>query len=662
MIFGVVLWTFYPAVHNDFVGYDDPEYVTANPNVQQGLHAQSVGWAFSATAAANWHPLTWLSHMLDCQVFGLRPSGHHFTSILIHAFNAALLFLLLNRITGNVGRSLVVGLFFGLHPLRVESVAWVAERKDVLSALFFLLTLFAYVEHAIRKSEIRNPKSETSSKSQGQNNPSQSAFHVSRSIFRAGGWYILALVSFSLGLMSKPMLVTLPFVMLLLDFWPLGRLSGQGGDSAGQQRHRPILHLLLEKLPFFLLAVSASIVTYFVQSRAGAVLSRLPLVTRIENAVLSYCRYLGKLLWPADLAVFYPFPREFELAIVTVGALLLLSISVAALKVRHKQPFVIMGWLWYLGMLVPVIGLVQAGEQSLADRYSYLPSIGILIGVVWGVYDLAKGKLLPKQVAAVCTCSALVICAMLTRQQISVWKNSESLFRHALRVTRNNHLAHNNLGTALEKQNRLEEGRVELEKAIKEKRNYAEAYDNLGVVLQKQGQLDQAIAVHSEALAIMPGLAVAHNHLGLALAAQDRFDEAIKHYTEAVKLRPDYADAHFNLALALAHRGRLDESIAEYRQTLQLQPRSADAHNNLGTVFDKKGDLQLAAKEYRLAITFKPDYARAHLNLGLALARMGKLQEAMAELQEALRLKPDFTEARQSLEALDAMSRSQGRN
>jgi protein O-mannosyl-transferase len=644
LLFGLVLGTFLPALSNGFVGFDDPDYVTENVHVQAGLTWESVQWAFRSTEAANWHPLTWLSHMLDCEFFGLAPWGHHLTSILLHAVSATLLFLLLRRMTGATWRSFIVAMLFGVHPLRVESVAWIAERKDVLSTVFWMLTLWAYSRYA--EGRMQNAECRTQNAAV-RSPPSRITFHVSRFTFHVSRFYLLSLIFFALGLMSKPMLVTLPCALLLLDYWPLGRL-----------RLETARRLVIEKLPFFLAAAAVSGVTFLVQKRGGAVVGGSPLTDRVANAVVSYCRYLGKLFWPADLAAFYPRIDHWPIAVVAAAGLLLLAISVAAIALRRGQPYALTGWLWFLGTLVPVVGLVQVGAQSMADRYSYVPSIGIFLVLVWGAHELTCGWRYQGIGAAAIAAATALLCAGLTWQQISYWKDGESLFRHAILVTKDNYNAHHALGMALDRQGRVDEAIREYRESLREKDDYAEAHNNLGVDLAQQGRLDEGMSQFLAALKSKPGYADPHNNIGTTLEKQGRFDEALAQFQAALRLRPNFPDAHYNLGVAFGRKGRSAEAASEFQRVLELKPDYAEAHNNLGVMLDRQGQADAAARQYAEAARLKPDYASAHYNLGVALARQGRLDQAISEFQETLRLKPDYTAAQSNLAAALAMKQN----
>jgi cytochrome c-type biogenesis protein CcmH/NrfG len=554
----VTIAIYWPVTRYDFINLDDSVYVTENPHVQGGLNWEGVEWAFCEPLGCNWHPLTVLSHMLDCQLFGLKPWGHHLVSILLHTLDTVLVFLFLRSMTGAIWRSVLVAALFGLHPLHVESVAWVAERKDVLSTLFWLLTLWAYTKY-VEAAEVRKSKS--------------------------GMWYGAALAMFVLGLMSKPMVVTLPFVLLLLDYWPLERFK----PGCARQ-------LTTEKIPFFALASAASVVAFMAQKHGGAVaaVEKWPIGLRSGNALISYCRYLGKLFWPADLAVFYPHPGYWPMGKVLLAGVLIAGISVIVFVKRRRYPFLLMGWLWFCGTLVPVIGLVQVGEQAIADRYTYIPSLGVLILTIWGVYELTRRWRYQVIVSSAAGSAAIVLCIGLTRQQLGHWKDSETLFSHALQVTENNYIAYGCLGNAL----------------------------------LTKGQIDEAISQLQEAIRLKPDYSYARNNLGIAFATKGQIDEAISQYQEVIRLKPDYAEAHNNLGKALARKGRTDEAISQFQEAIRLKLDDAKAHYNLGDALARKVQTEEAISQFQEAIRLKPDYAEARNNLGKALARKGQSEEA----------------------------------
>jgi tetratricopeptide (TPR) repeat protein len=563
--------------------------------------------------------MMWLSHMLACQLFGLNPWGHHLINVLLHAANTALVFMLMRNLTGATWRSFLVAALFGWHPLRVESVAWVTERKDVLSTFFGLLSLLFYVRYAQNKKTLNSQPSTLN--------------------------YVLTLLFYALGLMSKPMLVTWPFVMLLLDWWPLGRVTGDGW------RVTRVRHLVLEKLPFFVLAAAASIVTFMVQKHGGAMapIENIPFGARCGNALVSYCRYLEMLFWPVDLAVFYPHPGQWPAGEVLLAGGLLLGLTLLFILGRRRCPYLLMGWLWYLGTLVPVIGLVQAGSVALADRFSYVPSLGILLMVIWGADELSRGWQRRELVLSVAGGAAMILCSGLTRQQLSYWRDSETLFRHALAVTENNYFSLNNLGSVLGQQGKTDEAISQFQQAIELNPNLALIRNNLGNALLQQGRIDEAISQFEKTIRLNPGYVKAYYNLGNALDKKGQIAEAITQYQEAIRLKPDYAQARNNLGVALGMTGQTDEAISQYQEAIRLQPDNEDAHYNLGNALRKKGQADAAISQYREALRLNPDDAAAHNDLGIVFGMQGRLDEAIGQFQEALRLKPDFAEAQANL-------------
>ena len=621
----LVLWTFLPALRNDFVWYDDGVYVTENRHVQQGLTWETFRWAFHSTEGGNYlHPLTWLSHILDCQLFGLKPWGHHLTSVLLHTANAVLVFLVFRRLTGATWRSLCLAALFGLHPLRVESVAWVAERKDVLSTFFGLLALLSYAHYAQgrSKAEGRGTRGEGPDSGAIAGGLALDSRLLSGAKSRFIGRrltldYGLTLFFFACGLMSKPMVVTLPFVLLLLDYWPLQRI----GRAAIHDSRFTIWRLVREKVPFFILAAVASVAAFIVQKHGGAMMVGLPFVARLENALVSYCRYLGRLFWPVKLAVFYPHPGHWPTTVVLLSGFLLAGISVLVIALRRQRPYLLIGWFWFLGTLVPVIGLVQVGDQAMADRYSYVPFIGLFVILIWSALELTRHWRYQAASLSAAATAVVILCMALTRQQIGYWKDSEALFRHAITVTENNHVAH----------------------------------FNLGVVLGKQGRLDEAISQFQAALRSQPGYIDAHNNLGIVLARTGRLDEAVNQYREALRLKPDFFEARCNLGIALGRKGQLDEAISQFQEALKLAPHSADIRVNLGTALYQNGRLDEAISEFKEASRLDPDSAEAHNNLGVLLVRQGRFDEAIGQFQQALRLKSDYGEAYSNLAAAQRM-------
>ncbi len=624
----VSLAAFEQLQNHEFLNYDDDEYVTDNPHVKAGLTLEGVTWAFTTTHAANWHPLTWLSHMLDCQLYGLTPSGHHLTNLVFHIASTLLLFLVLERMTGALWRSGFVAALFALHPLHVESVAWVAERKDVLSTFFWMLTMWAYVRYSERPRSSR---------------------------------YLLVLLFFTLGLLSKPMLVTLPFILLLLDYWPLGRFQfGQLSDdrkshpskSMNPFNQRSIaIRLVREKAPFFVLCAVSSILTIFVQQKGGAVISLeyYPLESRMANALVSYVSYIEKMIWPRHLAVFYPFQEMLPIWKVVGSVLLLACVSLLVIRAARSLPCLIVGWLWYLGTLIPVIGLVQVGLQAMADRYTYVPLIGLFIMIVWSVPDIWVRWRYRGVVLSISAGLLLSILMIITRLQLIHWHNSMTLFEHALDATTRNFLAHNNLGVALAEQGKIEKAIVHYTEALRINPNFAKAHNNLGRNLAYQGKNLEAIAHYTEALRIDPNYAKAHKNLGLFLARQGKNQEAIVHYTEALRIDPHDAEVHNNLGRVLARQGKFQEAITHYTEALRIAPHHAEAHNNLGVVLTRQRRFQEALTHITEALRIKPDFAEIYINLGNIFFEQEKIEEAIPHYTKALRIKPDLAEAHFSL-------------
>ncbi len=592
---------------HDFVNFDDPQYMTENLRVSAGLTWDGVRWALTTGHAGNWHPLTWFSHMLDVELFGVKSGPQHAVNLALHIANTLVLFGLLWRMTGAVGRSAFVAALFAAHPLHVESVAWISERKDVLSTLFWLLTLWAYVAYA-----------------------------------RSGRWtwYGLALLCLALGLMSKPMLVTVPCVLLLLDYWPLRRPLG--------------LRLVFEKLPFFALVAVSSFMTFRAQSQGGAVsaLAALPLATRLANALFAYLGYIEKMVWPTGLTALYPYSRSGYGWVPAVSIALLTAISVFVGVMGRRHRYLAVGWLWYLGTLVPVIGLVQVGVQSMADRYTYVPLIGLFIMIAWGVVDLVP-RLANTRVAL--PAAALIViaaCAATARTQVAYWHDSETLWRHAVRVHAANAHAETALGSVLEEQGKTEEANALFLDALRIEPDFAEAHNKLGVLLANQGRVNEAILQYEAAVRLKPSLPEPHYNLGNARAAQGKPREAISNYLEALRLRPDDPAAHNGLGSALDDEGKTEDAIAQYLEALRLNPQLADAHNNLGAARAKQGRTDEAILEFLDAIRIKPNYADAHYNVAIVLNGKGRTAEALQHLREALRLKPNHEGARQALQVI----------
>ncbi len=556
----ITLAVFGQTIRYDFVNFDDDLYVYNSPAIKAGLTVKGITFAFISQHAGNWHPLTTVSHMLDCQLYGLNAGWHHATNVFLHIIAVLLLFQVLRKMTDAPWKSAVVAALFAVHPLHVESVAWVSERKDVLSAVFFFLTLGAYVHYA-----------------------------QSRSIMR----YLLVTVLFVAGLMAKSMLVTAPVVLILLDYWPLNRIRGQQADVG-----RPLLELVIEKIPLFVLSAGACVITFVLQKRATGAIPPLPLLWRLENALASYVIYIWKTLWPTRLGVFYPHPNNtLSIGQVIFAVALLVAVTAAAAIFRSQRPYLLTGWFWYVVMLFPVIGVIQVGEQGHADRYTYLPSIGLFLAAVWFTADIARVRRSQSRlvVATAITTVLLPVLAWTAFVQTSYWRNSRTLWNHALAVTSDNDVAHN----------------------------------NLGYLCAERGELDEAISHFESAAKIRSGKTNPHYDAGSAfvqmnladaLARKDRSDEAMVHYEEAIRLQPYYADAYYNRGNVLFAKGRIDEAIADWEWTLQLQPNDADAHTSLGNAFLRQGSFKDAIAQYEMAVALAPEDPHSRNNLAWTLA------------------------------------------
>jgi tetratricopeptide (TPR) repeat protein len=677
-----------PVRHNGFTNFDDDGYITGNPHVTTGLTRSNIVWGFTHVHEGYWIPLTWISHMMDCQWFGLNAGGHHLVSVLFHIANTLLLFGWLFQLTGATWRSALVAALFAWHPMHVESVAWACERKDVLSAFFWLLALIAYARYATARASA---------------NPARAVLS-----------YVLALLMFACGLMSKPMVVTLPCVLLLVDLWPLQRLTLQ-------RRHFPfkkLAALFFEKIPFFALAAIGSLIGFLTQTVGGAV-SADTFSYRLMNALGSYVRYISKLFWPTDLAVFYPFPTHGILFMAIAGLTLLIFCSLAFILLSRRWPYLFVGWFWFLGTLVPVIGIIQAGSQSMADRFSYIPSIGLFILATWGAADFFEShqaKIIPAAVAG----GALIGCVILTSLQIPYWRSSITLFSHALQVTPDNYVADALIGQALDVEGRdsaalpycqkavqinpdyspgqlflgvvlwktghaseasnylstavemnprdpvfeyqfgefladygsPDNAAARFDAAIEDRPDFAEAHNALGKTFLKQGNLPQAATQLSQAVTLQPHNAQFHYDLGTVLLAASQPAEAINQFSQAVQLQPDFAQAHENLAAALANQGKLDEAIIHFALAAQLELNDPDARFNLGFAYLNAHQPAQAAAQFSQELRLTPNATKAHYHLAEAFAEQNQLAQAVAEYRQTLRLTPDFPQAQKELDEI----------
>jgi Flp pilus assembly protein TadD len=582
----------------EFLNYDDPEYVSANPVVSKGLTIPGVGWAFTHIHSHNWHPLTTMVHMLDSSVYGLWAGGHHLTNVYLHAACAVLLFLMLLEMTGGLWRCAFVAAVFAVHPLRVESVAWVSELKDVLSGLFFILTLWAYVRYTRRPSR---------------------------------GRYAMVAIALALGLMSKPMLVTTPFILLLLDYWPLARLR-----TPAQLRA-----LVVEKLPLFALSALSCVATIIAQKVAIELMEPFPFSLRLGNALVAYSLYLGKMIYPADLAPMYPvMAHGWPVWKVIAAMLVLLALTGVAFVQRRTRPYLIAGWLWYLGMLVPVIGLLQVGEQAYADRYTYLPQIGLCIAITWLIADWAvKWRLSPALLAGAASIYLAILTGLALRQT-TYWRDSITLWNRTIACTDGNYVAHNNLGTAYLRQNRFDDAAAQFAIASQINPDYPLAHSNLGHYFFLKGRMDNAAAQFREVLRIEPEAPTPHSNLAAVFFRQGRMDDAAAEFREVLRIDPSDAATENDLGAILRRQGRTDEAASCFQKALALRPSYADAIYNMGDLMLDEGQTQAAAAQFAEALKIAPDQAYAHHDLGVALLRLGRTEEAIAEIRQAVALDP----------------------
>ena len=618
---GITWLVFGQTVAHQFVTYDDPQHVYENAKVAAGLSPESVLWAFTHTVGGNWHPLTVISHMLDCQLYGLKPAEHHFTNVLLHTIAAILLFLVLRRMTGTLWQSAFVVALFAIHPLHVESVAWISERKDLLSAVFFMLTLGAYIRYV-------HTRSFTS--------------------------YLLVLLMFAFGLMSKPMLVTVPFVLLLLDYWPLKRFAPELPVKRDQQRRvenrESIRRILLEKIPLLLFSFASCAATLLAQRHFIDPIGHLTLINRFSNAAVATVIYLRQLVWPFGLSVFYPHPRHnLSVLQVLVAALFLIAVSAAAFMCRRRNPYFLTGWFWFLGMLVPVSGIIQVGEQAHADRYMYLPQIGLYILVTWFVADTVSSWRHRRILLATAMASSIALLTYLAWKQTSCWRDGRAIWTHALAVDPQNDMAHislcdldlrenrlddavfhartaleirpdsadahSRLGVALSASGQNEEARIHFQKALETHQIRPRVHYNIATLLLNSGHLDEAIAEFNKELQIQPEFVEAHNNLGIALTSKGELDGALAHFQKALELDPHLPKVHHNIAMILLRQGQLDQAIAHLQKELQVNPVSAEAHNDLGIAWSQEGRIDQAINEWQKTLEVQPDNLNAYCNL-----------------------------------------------
>ena len=603
----------------DFVDFDDDIYVEENQIVQRGLTREGFVWAFTTGRTGNWHPLTWLSLMLDCQLSQNLARTCHTTNVLIHITNTLLLFWVLKRMTSALWCSSFVAALFALHPLHVESVAWISERKDVLSTFFFFLTILFYVRYVER-----------------------------RGFFR----YVPVALSFALGLLAKAMLVTLPFALLLLDYWPLGRLQpgklalgGEGGKNTRKAAGR----LVIEKAPLFVLTAVLCAVTYLLHKSTKGIMD-LDLGVQLSNVVASYGRYIGMMFWPSGLAVIYLHPDRIEVAPMVISLIVLICISAAVIFLGRRRPYLAMGWLWYIGLLIPVIGFVQIGNHAMADRYTYVPLIGLFIMIAWGAADFAKAKHYPKGALATAGISIVLLLSVCAWSQVQHWQNGITLFAHAVDVTGGNYVAYNNFGMALDKAGKVDEAIEQWKQALRLRPNHYKVIGNLVRVLVEKGCIEEALFYYSKSVEWSPDDCRTRTSLADALFRLKIYDRAVEHYEAALISDCNSVDIHYNLATSLSNQGRYDDAIFHYRKFLQQRPDSFKAHNNLGAVLMSKRDDAEAIKHFQEALRLNWDYFGAHMNLATLLMDQGNIHEALLHYEQAVRINPNDIGAKQELE------------
>jgi protein O-mannosyl-transferase len=578
------LGLYWPVSHSPFTLLDDADYIYTNPHVTGGLNWNNLAWAFYDTHSGNWHPLTWISHMTDCQIFGVNAGAHHLVNVFFHIANTLILFWFLNYTTRAKWRSAFVAAFFAWHPLHVESVAWAAERKDVLSTFFWLLTLIAYARF-VTFSKVQSQKSKV--------------------------FYILALLLFACGLMSKPMVVTLPFVLLLLDFWPLNRMANAEGGG------RSLKQLFQEKIPFLFLSFALCALTFIAQHDAGAV-THIAWASRLGNIPVSYVRYISKTFWPTDMVIYYPYIHRWPAPAIAGSVLLLLLVSVLALGLMRQRAWLMVGWFWFLGTLVPVIGFVQAGMQSMADRYTYVPSIGLFILTVWGFYDLAQRRPEVMKYLAAISGVALAGCLLTTSIQLSYWQSNIKLFLHAADTTMDNYVALNSLGCAL--------GEI--------------------------GRKDDAIRIFQESIRIEPYYWPSQRNLAMAFLGNNQPDKAFKQFEVVLNQLPNDPSLRYELSIYLLEYKRIEAAKIQLETALQLKPAFSEAHELLGAIYLQQSQLEKAVPQFFQALKTNPNFAEAHLNLALAMEQQGKFHDAVIHLHEALRLAPDSSEIKTALDRI----------
>jgi protein O-mannosyl-transferase len=613
---------------NEFLFFDDDMYITENQHLRQGVTVDSIGWAFKSFYLSYWHPLTWISHMMDYQLFGFDPAKHHLVNLSFHVLNTLLLFAALRTTTGAALRSAIVASLFALHPLNVESVAWVSERKTVLSAFFFMAAILAYVYYA-RKPALTK--------------------------------YLLVAIVFTLSLLSKPALVTFPFIMLLLDYWPLSRFafsssypfSPEYGKIQRRFSAQQIPFLVYEKLPLMLISGISVYISYFSASHLHKVVntSAVSISLRIMNAAVSYVKYIIKTLWPSHLAVYYPFPKEIAVWQAIAAGLFLLGATFLSLKNSKTKPYVTVGWFWFSGALVPFLGIIQAGAwPAMADRFMYIPMIGILIIMVWGFHDLIKKFYLGSVTACLCILTVLILFMFYTAQQVGLWRNGVPLFENALSIAGDNWYIYKNLGISYHHKGQLDHAGICYQKALSMKPDSAELHNNLGVVFLAKGEFKKAISYFQTSIHLDPDCESAYFNLGNALVKIGEMKNAESSFRKAIDLKPDYASAYFNLAGLLSDLGRYEQSLLFYHEYLKMRPRDDEAYYNMGDILITQGKTKEAIGYFIKAAQITSDFSNAYHHVGELFVLRGQKGKACSFFYEAIRIDPQNMQAKKSIE------------
>jgi len=608
---------------HDFIDYDDGDYVTNNRHVQQGISFQNIIWAFTTIHASNWHPLTWLSHMLDCQFYGMNPGLHHLTNLLFHVINTLLLFFIFNQMTGKLWQSAFISALFALHPVHVESVAWVAERKDVLSTFFWMLTMWAYFRYVKHRGITR---------------------------------YVMVMLFFILGLLSKPMLVTLPFILILLDFWPLNRFQTTGVQTAKLDIRQIGLHLVWEKMPLFILSGISGCVTLFAQQQGGALksLDFIPFQYRLANALVSYAAYMEKMIIPTKLAVLYPHPGIHPWWKVAISGALIVFITAISIKSIKNRPYFIMGWLWYLVTLLPVIGLIQVGIQSMADRYAYIPLIGLFIVISWGAEAIIEQWRYPKVWLTLSALPILLILTAVTLKQLTYWKNGVTLFEHTLAVTGNNATAHYALGISLFKAGRVDDAVEQYNKSLRISSNQPETFINLGLAYNEKGDLERALFNFQKAAQLKPDSYEANYNAGTAYLKKGDYENAIIHLQKAVLLKPESDEANFNLGNAYFKKNAFDDAMPYFKKSIEQNPTHIKAYQSIGMILYMQGRPEEAETYFKHALlNDTPESAISYNYLGAIFLKRHNIHDALINFKKAVELDPEYGDAKKNLEKLE---------